>query len=106
VKKLGSETNAAGVTKNYYADGEGGLIIETAQDVSAIIEQNKREYAQVDERARWGEWTKIGSIPMAMIKDLNDKGICRGFQVIDQKKFRAYLNDPVNRYLRTRPGRI
>ena len=106
MKKLCTEVDPYGITKNYYADGEGGLIIETQQDVSAIIEQNKREYAQTDERARWGEWTKIGSIPMAMIKDLNDKGICRGFAVIDQKKFKAYLNDPDNRYLRTRPGRV
>jgi hypothetical protein len=30
----------------------------------------------------------------------------RGFHIIDQKKFKAWLNDPENRYFRTRPGRI
>ena len=106
MKKLLSADADTAMVQTAYADGEGGLIIETAQDISAIIESNKASYAQTDERARWGEWARIGSIPLAVIQDLNRKGLLRGFHIIDQKKFKAWLNDPENRYFRTRPGRI
>lgn len=89
-----------------HADGEGGLIIETSQNVTDVIEENKAQYNSTDERARWGEWTKVASIPLALFQELNEKGICRGFMVIDQKRMKAWLNDPENRYFRTRPGRI
>lgn len=87
-------------------DGDGGLVIETKQDISSIIEQNKREYNATDERARWGEWSKIGSIPLAVIQDLNRQGILRGFAVVDMKRFKDWLNHPDNRFFRTRPGKV
>ena len=88
-------------------DGEGGLIIQTSQDVTDIVEKNKREY-----NATNGTWggdlfdNKIASIPLSVIDDLNTKGIMKGFHVVDQKKFRLWLNDPDNRFFRTRQGRI
>lgn len=88
------------------ADGEGGLILTTRQDCTDIIESNKAEYAQTDERTKYGEWAKVASIPLSVFDDLNKKGICRGFAVIDQKKFKDWLNDPENKYFRTRPGRV
>jgi hypothetical protein len=107
VKKLGVEVDELGFKKTYYADGEGGLIIETAQDVTPIIEANKAQYNSTDERKRWGDgWEKVGSIPLTMIQKLNELGICKGFAIVDQKKMKAFLNDPENRYLRTRPGRV
>lgn len=87
-------------------DGEGGLILETRQNVTPFLEQNKASYAQIDERARWGEFTKIASIPFAVIQELNKKGILKGFHIVDQKAMKAWVNDPDNRYFRTRPGRI
>ncbi len=45
-------------------------------------------------------------IARSIIADLNVKGIMRGFAVVDQKRMKAFLNDPENRFLRTRPGRI
>lgn len=87
-------------------DGNGGLLIETSQDVTEIVERNKARYAQTDERARWGEWSHIGELPMAVIHDLNAKGLMRGFHVVDQKKFKDWLNHSDNRHFRSRPGRI
>ena len=92
-----------------HADGEGGIIVQTVQDVSGLIEQNKREYNSFDERARWSDdpyGNKIGSIPFTAIDDLNKLGILRGFHIIDEKRFAAWLNDPMNRAWRTRPGVI
>lgn len=88
-------------------DGNGGLIVETRQDISGIIEQNKKEYNSFDERARWSDelfGNKVASIPLTVIDDLNKQGIMRGFHVLDEKRFKAFLNNPDNRVFRTRTG--
>lgn len=90
-----------------HADGDGGIVIEMRQDVTEIIEQNKKEYNSYDERARWSDQlfgNKVASIPYSVIDDLNKQGIMRGFAVLDDKRFAAWLNDPMNRAWRTRTG--
>ena len=92
-----------------HADGEGGIIVETRQDITANIEQNLKEFNSFDERARWSDdmfGNKVASIPLTVIDDLNAKGIMRGFAVVDEKKFKEFLNNPDNRFFRTRPGRV
>lgn len=105
MNKIAEETTLDG-KRTWYADGEGGLIIKDEQNVAPILEANKRAYAQVDERARWGDGARVAEIPNSVIADLNVQGIMRGFTVIDQKRMKAFLNDPANLYLRTRPGRV
>ena len=90
-----------------HADGEGGIVIQTRQDVTDIVEQNKKEYNSYDERAKWSDQlfgNKVASIPMTVIDDLNKAGIMRGFAVLDDKRFASWLNDPMNRAWRTRTG--
>ena len=90
-----------------HADGEGGIVIEMRQDVTDIVEQNKKEYNSFDERARWSDelfGNKVASIPYSVIDDLNKQGIMRGYAVLDDKRFAAWLNDPMNRAWRTRTG--
>jgi hypothetical protein len=90
-----------------HADGEGGIVIQTRQDVTDIVEQNKKEYNSYDERARWSDQlfgNKVASIPMTVIDDLNKQGIMRGFAILDEKRFASWLNDPMNRAWRTRTG--
>lgn len=93
--------------KTAHNTDDGGLVIATEQDVSDIIEQNKKEYNATN--GRWGDDlfdNKIASIPLTVIDDLNKAGIMRGFHVLDQKKFRAWLNNPDNRFFRTRQGKV
>ena len=57
-----------------YADGDGGLIIETKEDLTPIIERNKAEYAQFDQTSRWGEElfdpkNKVATIPLVLFDD-------------------------------------
>ena len=90
-----------------HADGEGGIVIQTRQDVSDIVEQNKKEYNSYDERARWSDHlfgNKVASIPLTVIDELNKQGIMRGYAVLDEKRFALFLNDPLNRAWRTRTG--
>jgi hypothetical protein len=93
---------ATGTKTIFHSDGEGGGTIETQQDVTDLLEYNKARYNNVDERARYGEkaWI-VASLPMHVYFDLKRKGIAD-----DQKKFKAWLNDPENLYYRTRPGRV
>ena len=88
---------------------DGQCIVEDVQDCTAIIEKNKKEFNLYDERATWSDHlfgNKIASIPMTVIDSLNKKGILRGFKVLDEKAFKAWLNDSENRFFRTRTGRV
>jgi hypothetical protein len=84
---------------------DSGVILETRQDVSQIIEANKRQFNDSD-----GKFddviTHVARLPLTVVDDLNRKGIMRGFKVIDQTRFKAFLNHPDNRFFRTHPGKI
>lgn len=86
-------------------ESDDGVILETRQDVSQIVEANKR---QMNESS--GKYedviTHVARLPLTVIDDLNHKGVMRGFKVLDQKAFKAFLNHPDNRFFRTHPGRI
>ena len=84
-----------------------GKVIEVVQDVSDIVEKNKREYN--NNSTKWGDElfdNKIASIPMTVVDKLNQQGIMRGHHILDQKAFFKWLNDPDNRFFRTKQGRI
>ncbi len=101
-KKLFDKDDALGITRIWHYDEETDkATIETRQDVSAIIEENKNEYAQIDERARWGEWTRVASIPMSVYFQLKREG-----KLDDDAYMKRWLNDPDNKYFRTRSGEV
>ena len=83
------------------------ITIKQEQDVSALIEQNKKEYNNAE--TKWSDQlfgNKVASIPFTAIDKLNKEGIMKGFTVLDQKRFFAFLNDPENIYFRTKPGTL
>ena len=87
---------------------DDGIVIATTQDITDIIEQNKREYNTSS--TTWGDGdvfsNKIASIPFTVIDELNKQKIMRGFHVVDSKRFKAWLNNPDNRFFRTKQGTI
>ncbi len=101
-KKLFDKDDALGITRIWHYDADKDeATIETRQDVSQIIEENKQEYAQIDERARWGEWTRVASIPMSIYFQLKREG-----KLDDEAFMKRWLNDPDNKYFRTRSGEV
>lgn len=106
MKKLVSVDQSAKKFTEAAEDGEGGLIIRTSQDVTDIVEQNKAQYNASSVHDKWGDLTKVASLPFTIIDTLNRRGIMRGFAVINEKEFRMFLNDPENRFFRTRPGKV
>lgn len=101
-KRFFSKDDEQGITRYFHFDDETGqATIQTQQDVTAIIEENKQEYAQTDERARWGEWSRVASIPMSIYFQLKAEG-----KLDDQAYMKKWINDPENKYFRTRSGQI
>ena len=88
----------------HYDEATDTAVIETIQDATPIVETNKAQFASIDERAKWdgeGLGLRVASIPMNIYMDLVSKGITR-----TEKDFKKWLNDPDNRFFRTRPGRV
>lgn len=91
-----------GITEYFYYDPDTDKVtIQQVQNTTHIVEQNKKQFNATDERAKWGDWSKVASIPISVWADLNAKGIVR-----DKAAFKKWLNDPSNRYFRTRPGQV
>ena len=83
------------------------LIAEQSQDVSSLVEKNKKEYNESN--SKWSDnlfGNKVASIPFIAIDKLNKLGIMKGFDVLDQKRFFAWLNDSDNIAFRTKPGHL
>ena len=100
--KLFDYDAATKTTQLYHYDPDRDeFTIETRQDVSGLVEANKAEYNATDERARYGEWARVASIPLNVYYDLKKQGIFD-----DKAKLKAWLNSPDNRFFRTRPGRV
>ena len=91
-----------GITRTWhYNDETDEATIQTQQDVTAIVEENKNEFNQVDERAKWGEFSRVASIPLSLYYELKKEG-----KLEDQAYMKRWLNDPENRHFRTRPGKV
>tara|TARA_R110000824_G_scaffold17227_3_gene70228 strand:+ start:4831 stop:5160 length:330 start_codon:yes stop_codon:yes gene_type:complete len=97
---------ASGIKNNFIFEAgekpsQDNFTIETTQDVTEIIKKNKLSLNEVDKRAAWGEWSKIASLPLTIYYDLKARGV-----LDDKRAFSKWLNDPDNKYFRTRGGRI
>lgn len=107
-----TNTISNGVSNTSFIDDGDKLIISQSQNISGIIESNKKEYAESVSNKGWdgenvlGAKNKVASIPLVVFQELEKQGITRGFQVIDMDRFKAWLNNPDNQVFRTRQGRI
>lgn len=94
-------------TQTVHADGDGGIIIETAQDVTEIIEANKAQLELDKQRTgHLNELHHVARIPFTVIDVLNQKGIMKGFNVVDDVGFARWLNDPENAVWKTYRGTV
>jgi hypothetical protein len=90
-----------------HADGDGGIIIETKQDITEILESNNQ--IREADKARLGnlkELHHVARIPFTVIDDLNKKGIMRGFTILDDVAFAKWLNDSDNAHFKVYRGNI
>jgi hypothetical protein len=97
------ETNAdLGITRTWHYDEETDkATIQTSQDVTAIIEENRSIYNQGEKHDKYGEWSRVASIPLSVYFKLKAEG-----KLEDEAYMKRWLNDPDNQYFRTRPGQV
>ena len=94
-------------TQKAIADGDGGIVIETKQDVSDIIEANKQQLFYDQQRiGGLNEMHHVARIPFTVIDELNKTGIMKGFNVVDEIGFARWLNNPDNSVWRTYRGTV
>ena len=102
MRRLISKNPDTGTEQWYVSDPMEGIFrLETVQNVTPYLEAAKASFNNTDERARWGEWTKVATIPLSVLQHLKQQGIAD-----DPKKMKRWLNAPETRYFRTRPGRV
>ena len=90
-----------GATEIFHYDAASDTVtFETQQPVDDLVELNKRLHNAADKGWK-GDLHRVASIPMNLYWELKERGI-----LDDQKALRRWLNDPDNRYFRTRPGRV
>lgn len=90
----------------WHEDGEGWTV-ESRTDVTDVIEANKAAMSATDERTRWGELSRVASIPLDIYFRMKREGkIDPDGNVTDEREFLKWLDDPENILFRTRPGKV
>lgn len=100
----------AGVVELFHYDPDtDGFSVEYQQDVEPFLELNKAQYNDVSDYRRYGgeKWYKIATLPNVTIMELARQGILSpAGAILDDARYRRWLNDSENRYYRTRPGKV
>lgn len=94
-------------TSQVSADGDGGIVITTKQDVTEIVEANKQQLF-FDQQRTGGlnELHHVARIPFTVIDELNKTGVMKGFTIVDEHRFALWLNSPDNAAWKTYRGTI
>lgn len=98
-----------GVKRQWADDGEGGGVVRTVQDVTAIIERNKAMANENDGYNKARDFKRAGTVPYVTLYkwiveerlEPNDPDYTEKLNKLIIRK----LNDPDYRHLRTIPGR-
>lgn len=108
MKKLLEYDPVTGTKKFFHADATGdNFMVETIHNDTDLVEANQAEYAATDERERWGDLTKVGSIPMWLYMKWQREGVIDGDgNAKDDTQLLRKLQDRDFLHFRTRPGRL
>lgn len=98
-KRLFDRDEATGITKYWHVNDKGEYVVETVQEVTSVIDGNKREYNDTPDR--YGEFNKVARLPLSVYYELKRKGILN-----DPVAMKRWLNDSDNRAFRTRAGTL
>ena len=89
-----------GIKRAFHWDNDtDAFLIQTEQETTDIVEANKAAYNDAPER--WGDMTRVASIPLSLYFDRKKKGIAD-----DPVALKRWLNDPDQRFFRTRGGNL
>lgn len=95
----------SGVTEYFHEEPDGGFTIESQQDLTGLLEQTK--YLRNENTGRMGDLVHVASIPNVILMGLVKQGILTyAGRILDDKRYRAWLNDADNQAFRTRRCRV
>src|SRR5689334_12339272 len=105
-KRVFSEDLLTGITEYYYHDQEtGGFAIETVQDMEPHLELAKAMFNAAP--LRYGEFTHVKHIPLVLMQQLIKDGILGpGGAILDEPRFKKFLNERDTNFFKTRPGHV
>lgn len=83
----------------HYDEATDQVEITAEQQFDDILEMNKALYNR--DHGKHGDWTHVAQIPLVVLQELKKKGILH-----DNVAMKRWLNDPDNRFFRTRPGTV
>lgn len=90
------------MTEIFHGSEDGNsFAIETVQDVEPLLERNKIDLNMVSGTDRWGDGKIAARIPQVIYDQWLREGI-----MDDERKLKAKLNDPDNRFMRVWPGHL
>jgi len=91
----------------YYDHANDTFTIETRENVTPLIEENKAFMSDAGGNGWKGDLHRVASIPFTVLPQLEKLGIMTsGGRILDAKRLKKWLNDSENNVFRTRPGRI
>lgn len=95
-------------SRYFHVDATGDECgIESTYDVTDIVETNRAKHAQTDERAKWGEWAHVGSVPLHIYYQwIADGVIDKDGTAQDDTAILKALQDRDHLDFRVRPGRL
>ena len=73
MKRLFDHDPLSGITRWWHVTGKGEYVIETQQDITKIVEMNKR--SQNENHGTHGDMPKVATLPLTILFDLKRKGI-------------------------------
>lgn len=94
----------AGIERTWHWDPVNETFtIETKQEVEDLLDTNKRCFNTDNYSGRkWrGDMHRVASIPLTVYFQLKEQGIAD-----DPARMKRWLNDPENRFYRTKAGRV
>lgn len=100
-KKLFSHDDLTGITKWWHDNRDGTVTIETTQNESPILQANQELYKETDKHTKWGDMSRVASIPLTVYYDLLKRGILN-----DENAMKKWLNSEEGRPFRVRAGKV
>lgn len=83
------------------------LYIKRTQDVEPILEANKIQYNNADKHFKSEAFNHVARIPLILLEKWSrDHGIKFEEVMNNEAVMKRFLNDPSNKFLRTKPGKI
>lgn len=101
-----NETPEQAIRRIAHEHGDGSGVLQTQQDVTDVVENNKMNYNERHGERFQDFTTHVARIPTGIYYELIRTGVIDEKNDPEGTRLKAWLNDPDNKAWRSRPGKI